>query len=89
LSGIEFLSVILTSYPPNENQIWSARTGQLLPVDFGRSTGTGSTQFFKTMHGIQFNLLMAASCLVVLPVVMVFLFFQRFFIEGITLSSSR
>ena len=46
-------------------------------------------QFFKTMHGIQFNLLMAASCLVVLPVVMVFLFFQRFFIEGITLSSSR
>jgi multiple sugar transport system permease protein len=46
-------------------------------------------QFFKTMHGIQFNLLMAASCLVVLPVVMVFLFFQRFFIEGITLSSGR
>ena len=46
-------------------------------------------QFFKTMHGIQFNLLMAASCLVVLPVVIVFLFFQRFFIEGITLSSGR
>ena len=46
-------------------------------------------QFFKTMHGIQFNLLMAASCLVVLPVVMVFLFFQRFFIEGITLGSGR
>ena len=46
-------------------------------------------QFFKTMHGIQFNLLMAASCLVVLPVVMVFLYFQRFFIEGITLGSGR
>jgi multiple sugar transport system permease protein len=43
--------------------------------------------FFKTTHGIQFNLLMAASCLVVLPVVTVFLFFQRFFIEGITLGS--
>jgi len=43
--------------------------------------------FFKTMHGIQFNLLMAASCLVVLPVVAVFLFFQRFFIQGITLGS--
>jgi hypothetical protein len=41
--------------------------------------------FFKTMHGIQFNLLMAASCLVVLPVVAVFLVFQRFFIEGISL----
>ena len=46
-------------------------------------------QFFKTMHGIQFNLLMAASCLVVLPVVVVFLFFQRFFLEGISLGSSR
>ena len=41
--------------------------------------------FFKTMHGIQFNLLMAASCLVVLPVIVVFLFFQRFFMEGISL----
>lgn len=45
--------------------------------------------FFKTMHGIQFNLLMAASCLVVLPVVVVFLFFQRFFIEGVTLGSGK
>jgi multiple sugar transport system permease protein len=44
---------------------------------------------FKTMHGIQFNLLMAASCLVVLPVVVVFLCFQRFFTEGIALGSSR
>jgi multiple sugar transport system permease protein len=46
-------------------------------------------QFFKTMHGIQFNLLMAASCLVVLPILAIFLFFQRFFIEGITLGSGR
>lgn len=45
--------------------------------------------FFRTMHGIQFNLLMAASCLVVLPVLVVFLLFQRFFIEGITLGSGR
>jgi multiple sugar transport system permease protein len=41
--------------------------------------------FFKTMHGIQFNLLMAASCLVVLPVITVFLAFQRVFIEGISI----
>jgi multiple sugar transport system permease protein len=46
-------------------------------------------QFFKTMHGIQFNLLMAASCLVVLPIVVVFLCFQRFFLEGITLGTGR
>jgi multiple sugar transport system permease protein len=41
--------------------------------------------FFRSMHGIQFNLLMAASCLVVLPVIVVFLCFQRFFLEGVTL----
>jgi multiple sugar transport system permease protein len=45
--------------------------------------------FFKTMHGIQFNLLMAASCLVVLPVVIVFLLFQRFFIEGVALGAGK
>jgi multiple sugar transport system permease protein len=45
--------------------------------------------FFKTMHGIQFNLLMAASCLVVLPVVVVFLFFQRFFMEGVALGGGK
>jgi multiple sugar transport system permease protein len=45
--------------------------------------------FFKTMHGIQFNLLMAASCLVVLPVVVVFLCFQRVFLEGVTLGSGK
>ena len=45
--------------------------------------------FFKTMHGIQFNLLMAASCLVVVPVVLVFLCFQRFFLEGVSLGSGK
>jgi multiple sugar transport system permease protein len=45
--------------------------------------------FFKTMHGIQFNLLMAASCLVVVPVVAVFLCFQRFFLEGVSLGSGK
>lgn len=45
--------------------------------------------YFRTMHGIQFNLLMAASCLVVLPVVVVFLLFQRFFIEGVTLGGAK
>lgn len=45
--------------------------------------------FFKTMHGIQFNLLMASSCLVVLPVLVVFLCFQRFFLEGVTLGSGK
>jgi multiple sugar transport system permease protein len=45
--------------------------------------------FFKTMHRIQFNLMMAASCLVVLPVIAVFLCFQRFFLQGVTLGSGK
>ena len=45
--------------------------------------------YFKTMHGIQFNLLMAASCLVVLPVIVVFLFFQRFFMEGVRIGANK
>jgi multiple sugar transport system permease protein len=45
--------------------------------------------FFKTMHRIQFNLMMAASCLVVLPVILVFLCFQRFFLEGVNLGSGK
>lgn len=38
---------------------------------------------------IQFNLLMAASVLVVIPVVALFLFFQRFFIQGMTVGSIK
>lgn len=38
---------------------------------------------------IKFNLLMAASVLVVVPVVALFLFFQRFFIQGMTVGSIK
>lgn len=38
---------------------------------------------------IQFNLLMAASVMVVVPVVALFLFFQRFFIQGMTVGSVK
>jgi multiple sugar transport system permease protein len=46
-------------------------------------------QSFRSLHDVQWNLLMAASTLVVLPVILVFLFFQRAFIEGITVGSIR
>ena len=45
--------------------------------------------FFKTEHGIQFNLLMAASSLVVLPVIVVFILFQRFFVTGVSLTGGK
>ena len=47
--------------------------------------------FFQSaqQYDIQYNLLMAASVLVVLPVVVVFLLFQRAFIQGVTVSSFK
>jgi multiple sugar transport system permease protein len=45
--------------------------------------------YFKSQRELQFSLLMAASTLVVLPVVALFLFFQRSFVEGISLGSIK
>ncbi len=47
--------------------------------------------FFRSQstYDIQYNLLMAASALVILPVVVLFLFFQRTFVEGISLGSIK
>jgi multiple sugar transport system permease protein len=46
-------------------------------------------QFFRTEHRIQYSELMAASTLVALPVVALFLCFQRFFVEGITIGAVK
>lgn len=46
-------------------------------------------QFYRSFYDVEFNLLMAASTLVVLPLVVLFLIFQRQFIEGATLGSFR
>jgi multiple sugar transport system permease protein len=40
--------------------------------------------FFTSEHDVAYNLLMAASTLIVLPIVIVFILAQRFFNEGIT-----
>jgi len=47
--------------------------------------------FFRAANAydIQFNLLMAASTLVVLPVIVLFLLFQKSFIEGISVGSIK
>lgn len=46
-------------------------------------------QSFRSLHDVKWNLLMAASTLVVLPIIAVFLAFQHAFIEGITVGSVR
>jgi multiple sugar transport system permease protein len=45
--------------------------------------------FFTSEHDVAYNLLMAASTLIVLPVVILFIFAQRFFIEGITVGGVK
>jgi len=46
-------------------------------------------QFFQGQHGTQYGLVFAASLIVVLPVVAVFVVFQRHFIKGIMSSAVK
>ncbi|MNW56369.1 L-arabinose transport system permease protein AraQ [compost metagenome] len=40
-------------------------------------------QFFQTQYGSNYALLLTAACLAIIPVIFVFSFVQRYFIEGI------
>jgi len=47
-------------------------------------------QFFQSQHGgTEWNLLMAASTLVILPIIILFFFTQKTFIEGISLTGLK
>lgn len=46
-------------------------------------------QFYRAEHDVAYNLLMAASTLIVLPIVALFLAFQRFFIQGVTVGAVK
>jgi multiple sugar transport system permease protein len=66
---------------------WNDFLGPLLYLqDPKKYTLSVGLTFFSSQasHDIQFNLLMAASTLVILPVVALFLSFQRTFVEGVT-----
>jgi multiple sugar transport system permease protein len=45
--------------------------------------------FFTSEHDVAYNLLMAASTIIVLPVVIIFVVAQRYFIEGITVGGVK
>jgi multiple sugar transport system permease protein len=73
-------------------QAWNDFLGPLIYLqDPSKYTlAIGLTMFqSQSRYDIQLNLLMAASTLVVLPVVVVFLLFQRAFVEGVTLGSIK
>jgi multiple sugar transport system permease protein len=46
-------------------------------------------QLYQSVHGGEYGYMMAASTLVMLPVLMVFFFCQRYFIQGITLTGLK
>jgi len=69
---------------------WNDFMGPLIYLqDDTLQTLSVGLQAFRSTHDIQFNLLMAASIMVILPLVILFFAFQRFFIHGVTLGSIR
>ncbi len=69
---------------------WNDFLGPLIYLqDDSLRTLSIGIQAFRSTHDIQFNLLMAASVMIILPVIILFFVFQRFFIRGVTLGSIR
>jgi multiple sugar transport system permease protein len=44
---------------------------------------------FQTIHGTDWNLLMAGSVIVLIPLLVMFFFGQRYFIQGIVMSGLK
>ena len=71
---------------------WNDFLGPLLYLqDPKKYTLSVGLTFFSSQasHDIKFNLLMAASALVILPVVALFFSFQRAFVEGVTVGAIK
>ena len=52
----------------------------------GLSLGLAS---FRTLHHVQWNLVSAATILTMLPVIVLFFFAQRAFVQGVTLTGVK
>ena len=69
---------------------WNDFMGPLIYIDSPSLRPMSLALFsFRQEHGTDWNTLMAASTLMTLPVVLVFFFFQRYFIQGITLTGIK
>ncbi|WP_219838479.1 carbohydrate ABC transporter permease [Paenibacillus sp. R14(2021)] len=69
---------------------WNDFMGPLVYVNEEKKfTMALGLQMFQSMHSAQWHLLMAASTVVILPVIIVFFIGQRYFIEGITLTGLK
>ena len=45
--------------------------------------------YFQSLHGTDWTLLMAASVMMIFPILLIFMFNQRFFVEGIKLTGIK
>lgn len=73
-------------------QAWNDFLGPLIYLqDASKYTLSIGLTFFQqqSSYDVQYNLLMAASSLIVLPVIVMFLLFQKSFIEGISVGSIK
>ena len=69
---------------------WNDFVNPLIYIhDKDKMTLTIGLQAFNRVHGAEWNLLMAASVMMTLPVIILFFFAQRYFIEGITLTGMK
>lgn len=53
-----------------------------------RTVSLGLTEF-QTLHGTSYNLLMAGSTIATIPILILFIFLQRYFIRGVVLSGLK
>ncbi|NUR90790.1 MAG: carbohydrate ABC transporter permease [Nonomuraea sp.] len=70
---------------------WNDYYGPLLYAQTNENAWTLSLGLasFKALHHVQWNLTMAATLLVMAPVIIVFFFAQKIFIEGVTLTGVK
>ncbi len=68
---------------------WNDYVGPLLYLkDDQLYTLQVGLQFFRTSYNVQWQLLMAASILVLLPVIVLFYAFQKYFVEGASITGA-
>lgn len=69
---------------------WNNFMGPLIYISSPeKMTLAYALRLFQSAHGSEYGMLMAASTLVMLPVLLVFFFTQRYFIEGVTLTGIK
>ena len=82
IAAVALFSVLYTFNDFFLPLLYSART----PTTGSSSIGLSQ---FRGLHQVQWNLTMAATMLVMLPVIVVFFLAQRAFVEGVTLTGVK